>query len=230
MANLANTQDLVTIEDIRESTVILKGGAMRQVLMVGGLNFALKSEGEQNIITSSYQNFLNSLDFSVQIIIHSRKINIEKYLDDLEERMQKEQSALLQSQIGEYKEFVAGFVKENDIMAKTFFIVVPWAPVSLPSQETVSKFLPFLKKKGGAAEEEASHQRQQNFEQNLGQLKQRVGQVIEGLRAIDLEAEVLNDEQLIELYYNFYNPETVEKKGISMGEPREKIQSLTPNT
>ena len=186
--------------------------------MVGGLNFALKSETEQNIITSSYQNFLNSLDFPLQIIIHSRKINIEKYLVDLEERGQKEQSALLQSQIGEYKEFVAGFVKENDIMAKTFFIIVPWAPIALPSKDTVSKFLPFLNKnkKGGAAEEEAARQQQQDFEQNLSQLKQRVGQVVEGLRAIDLEAEVLNDEQLIELYYNFYNPETIEKKGLSL--------------
>ena len=210
--NLANTQDLIAIEEIKDSTVILKNGSIRQIIMVSGTNFALKSEGEQNIITLAYQNFLNSLDFSIQIIIHSRKINIEKYLTGLEERQQNETSPLLQSQIGEYKEFVAGFVRENDIMSKTFFVVVPFSAVGLPSSQTISKLVPFLRKKEGAE----TADRSAALEQSLSQLKQRVNQVIEGLRSIELDAIVLNDEQLVELFYNFYNPETVEKKNISI--------------
>ena len=97
--NLANTQDLVAVDQIRDNTVILKDGKLLQVVMVNGMNTALKSETELDIISAAYRNFLNSLEFSVQIIIHSRKVNIKKYLDSLNLRREEEPSPLLQSQI-----------------------------------------------------------------------------------------------------------------------------------
>jgi len=118
--NFASAQDLVSVDEIREDVVLLKDGSLRQVVMVGGVNFSLKSEGEQNLIIGGYQNFLNSLNFPIQIIIHSRKINIENYLKQLEERKQVESSGLLQDQIEEYREFVRQFVSEHAIMVKTF--------------------------------------------------------------------------------------------------------------
>jgi type IV secretory pathway VirB4 component len=211
--NFANAQDLVTIEEIKENTVVLKSGELRQVLMVGGVNFSLKSESEQNIITSGYQNFLNSLSFPIQIIIHSRKINAERYLRALDDRRAQEGSALLQDQIGEYQEFIRSFVKENAIMAKTFFVVVPFAPVALPSKDTVLGFLPFFKKTGPDAAQEAA--RESSFKEELQQLSQRVSQVTDGLAQIGLDVVRLNDEQLVELFYNFYNPETTEKQGVA---------------
>ena len=125
--DFANSQDLVFLDEVRDSTIVLKDGTMRQVVMVSGINFSLKSEGEQSAITAGYQNFLNSLDFPIQIIIHSRKINIEKYLSDMDARMREEQSPLLQNQISEYREFVRKFVEENAIMGKSFLVVVPYA-------------------------------------------------------------------------------------------------------
>ncbi len=227
---LSNTQDLVAIEEIHDNTVILKNGAMRQVLMVGGMNTALKSEEELNLITTSYQNFLNSLDFSLQIIVHSRKVNIEKYLSSLEERRRLEQSAILQSQISEYKEFIAGFVRENDIMEKTFLVVVPFSPSGLAgvaSASGIAKLFPFFGSKSGAKEAKAKEgaEKEASFKESLGQLNQRVNQIVEGLRAIDLEAAVLGDEALIELFYNFYNPETVERENLNV--PVEKSESAT---
>jgi hypothetical protein len=214
-ANLANAQDLVNIEEIRENAVMLKGNGLRQVIMVGGLNFSLKSEDEQDIITQGYQNFLNSLDFPLQIIIHSRKINIEKYLSNLDGRRGVEISPLLQSQIGEYEEFIRGFVQENDIMAKTFLVVVPFTPIGLPSKESAMKFLPFLKKNKDV-EQKMSQEKQADFKANLGQLSQRASEVVEGIRSIGLEAKILDDEELIELFYNFYNPETIEKEKMNL--------------
>jgi type IV secretory pathway VirB4 component len=211
--NFANAQDLVTIEEIKDNTVVLKSGELRQVLMVGGVNFSLKSESEQNIITSGYQNFLNSLSFPIQIIIHSRKINAEKYLRALDDRRAQEGSALLQDQIGEYQEFIRSFVKENAIMAKTFFVVVPFAPVVLPSKDTMLGFLPFFKKTGPDAAADAA--RESNFKEELQQLSQRVSQVTDGLVQIGLDVVLLNDEQLVELFYNFYNPESTEKQGVA---------------
>lgn len=213
--NLANTQDLVEIEEIRDNTVILKDGSLRQIVMVSGLNFALKSETEQNIITASYQTFLNGLDFQIHIVVHSRKINIEKYLLSLEERKQHEQSALLQNQIAEYQEFVAGFVRENAIMEKSFFVVVPWKAIHVPGSGGLGGGLPFMKKDAAAASKKREDELE-NFAENVKQLEQRVEQVVEGLSALDLDAVVLNDQELVQLFYNFYNPETIEKKDMGV--------------
>src|SRR5260221_9919722 len=96
-SDLGNSLDLVNIKEIRENTVILKDGGMRQIIMVGGVNFALKSESEQNIITQGYQNFLNGVDFPLQIVVHSRKVNIDKYIEELLARRSEEHTSELQS-------------------------------------------------------------------------------------------------------------------------------------
>lgn len=212
MPQFANAQDLVAIEEIRDGTVLGKNGSLHQILIVGGINFALKSEAEQSVMTAAYQNFLNSLSFPIQIIVHSRKINIQKYLTELEERKKGEPSPLLQDQIGEYKEFISKFVSENEIMAKTFFVVVPFVPIELPSRESVSRFIPFLGKK---TDKEALRKEQDtDFNAHAAQLRQRVTQVVDGLSAIGLEGIPLTTRELIELFYNFYNPEATEKEAV----------------
>jgi type IV secretory pathway VirB4 component len=208
----ANSQDLVPVKEIKDNTLILKDGGMCQILMVGGMNFSLKSEAEQNAITLAYQDFLNSLDFSMQIIVHSGKINIDRYLSGLESRKQGEISGLLQNQIGEYQEFIKSFVKDNAIMRKLFLVVVPFYPMNLPSQETVSKLFSFGKKQTA---QQVNPEKEEEFKKNLEQLKQRVDQVVDGLKTIGLVTSRLEDEHLIELFYNFYNPETVEKQKTS---------------
>ncbi len=212
--DLGNSLDLVDIKEIRDSTVIMKDGGMRQIIMVGGVNFSLKSESEQNLMTQGYQNFLNGVDFPLQIIVHSRKVNIDKYVESLAQRREKEESALLQSQIDEYVEFVKGFVQKNAIMEKTFLVVVPFYPASImPTQKSVKSFIPFLHKKENKEEEARdAAAAEQIFRENLAQLSQRVSQVMNGLFTIGVEATVLGNDALIELFYNFYNPQTIERK------------------
>jgi hypothetical protein len=136
-----NSLDLVDIKEIRQNTVIVKDGSLRQIVMVGGVNFSLKSETEQNIITQGYQTFLNSIDFPLQILIHSRKVNIEKYIEALRARKEIEQSPILQNQIDEYSKFVEGFVEKNAIMEKVFLVVVSFYPTSiLPSANKPDPF------------------------------------------------------------------------------------------
>jgi type IV secretory pathway VirB4 component len=148
--DIGNVVDLIDIERIQDSTVILKSGGLRQVVMVGGTNFSLKSEADQNVLTAAYQNFLNSLNFSLQIIIHSRKINIEAYLKTLEDRKNQEVSPILQNQIGEYQAFVRSFVAENPIMVKTFLVVVPYSAPVVPKTSGLMSFLPFGNKQAAA--------------------------------------------------------------------------------
>ena len=122
------SQQIVNIEEIRDGVLILKDGSFRVVLMASSLNFALKSADEQMAVVMQYQSFLNSLDFSVQFFVQSRKINIEPYIDTLEEAHKKQVNELLKIQITEYMEFVRTFVKASNIVTKNFYIVVPFSP------------------------------------------------------------------------------------------------------
>lgn len=223
MANkqdFGNSLDLVNIKEIRDNTVIMKDGGMREIVMVGGVNFALKSDTEQTIITQGYQTFLNSIDFPLQIVIHSRKVNIDKYTQELLTRKGSEESAILQNQIEEYVEFVKGFVQKNAIMEKTFLVVVPFFPVSVAAvAKSATSFLPFLngkKKEDKAAEAKSAEEEERIFQENLAQLNQRTGQVTNGLMVIGLETTVLGNDALVELFYNFYNPQTIERKNITL--------------
>jgi len=215
MQDAGSSLDLVDIKEIKQNTVVVKDGSFRQVIMVGGVNFSLKSETEQNIITQAYQTFLNGIDFPLQILIHSRKVNIDKYIEALAARKEIEQSPILQNQIDEYSKFVQGFVEKNAIMEKIFLVVVSFYPVSvLPNAKKVSVAIPFFGKKKISPAETAqrTEEAEKMFGENLAQLSQRTTQVTGGLLNIGLETTVLNDEQLIELFYNFYNPQTIEHK------------------
>lgn len=214
------TQQFVEIESARENTLILKNGSLRKVIMVSGVNFDLKSEEEQGLITYAYQNFLNSLDFSIQLFIHSRRLNTDSYLQRLQEREEKEESnELLKAQLGGYREFIHSFVTQNPIMNKTFFVVVSFdpAPVQIGGASGLAEKLlsPFKKKKPDEAALQAED-KEKNFQHNLDQLNQRVERVVGGLGSIGLQTLILDDEALIELFYNLYNPESFEKKTLEI--------------
>ena len=219
-----NSLDLVDIKEIRGGVVIVKDGSFRQIIMVGGVNFSLKSDMEQNIIIQAYQNFLNGIDFPLQILIHSRKVNIDRYVQNLLSRKEGRQSPILRSQIDEYAEFIKGFVQKNAIMEKVFLVVISYYPVAggLSMKSASSAFSLFggkdkKAKPAGAEAQKArkSEEDEKTFKEHVEQLGQRTTQVANGLQSIGLEAQTLNDEQLIELFYNFYNPQTIERKNIS---------------
>lgn len=206
IAGANSTQQFVEIDKIKDGIITLKNGGLRSVVMVAGLNFELKSEEEQDVIISSYQDFLNSLDFSVQVMIHSRKLNIENYLQKMEEIKVKEPNELLKNQIDEYITFIRDFVKQNEIMTKNFFVVIPYEGAGLKeAKKGIMSMLSFGKKKDNKKEQ------QESFDQQMSQLRQRIDQVLAGLERIGLRSVVLNDDELVELYYNLYNPETIEK-------------------
>lgn len=198
------TQQLVDIDDIKDGVVYLKNGSVRAIIMVSGINFELKSEQEQDAIVGAYQSFLNALDFSLQLIIHSRKLNIQNYLDKMVAVQQRESNELLKNQASEYIEFIKGFVKKNDIMTKNFFAIVPYDGNGVKEiQRGISRFIPFLKKKKQTVDE--------SREQKVGQLRQRIDEVVGGIEQIGLRAIQLNDDEILELYYNLYNPQDVSK-------------------
>ena len=194
--NRAATQDFVSIRDIKEDVVIQKNGQMVMVLLASSINFALKSLDEQRAILSQFQDFLNTLDFSLQIHMQSRRLNIEPYIAVLGELEEKQYNDLMRIQLREYMEFIRTFTRDVEVMNKNFFIVVPYSP-SLKIGRGVGNL--FSPKTGGAVNDS-------NFEENRTQLEQRASLVSEGLARIGVRTITLGTDELVELYYHTFNP------------------------
>jgi hypothetical protein len=186
----------------------MKNGSLRAVLMVSSLNFALKSIDEQDAIIYRYQAFLNSLDFSIQIVVNSRKLNLDTYLDVLREEEKKQTNDLLRMQISSYIEYIGGLVKMANIVTKTFYIVVPFSMTEAKGENVKSR----MSSMTNAAQIISSREA---FEKYSDQLFQRVDHIVETLSGAGLRMTMLNTQELIELYYNAYNPEASEKKGLA---------------
>lgn len=216
-----SAQKFIDIKEVRNGTLVLKGGGIRKILMVTGTNFEMKSEEEQGIILNTFQNFLNSLNFNLQIFIHSRKLNIEAYLESLNERLAQETNELLKNQITEYREFIRSFVEQNTIMTKSYFVVVPFDSIQLPGgvESGAGKLLGLFSKKKPSAGSDGKSAAEQTLDEKIQQLDQRASQVVAGLNQIGLRAIPLNDEEIIELFYNLYNPESVEKASLNIAKP-----------
>jgi len=194
-----STQDFLEFNQIRDGIVILKNKALRVVLMVSSLNFALKSTDEQNAILYQFQNFLNSLDFSCQILVQSRRLNIVGYLDKLEEIEKKEENELLKIQITDYRKFISNIMEGGTIMQKTFYVIVPFSLMEAQATEGQGKVL-----KIPALTEEM-------FQRCKSQLLQRVEFIILGLRSCGLQAVPLSTLELAELFWSLHHPLEAER-------------------
>ncbi|TSC73469.1 MAG: hypothetical protein G01um101470_75 [Parcubacteria group bacterium Gr01-1014_70] len=210
-------QQLVEIQEIRDGVLVLKDGSLRVVMIASSLNFALKSQDEQDAIVMQYQNYLNSLDFSVEAFVQSRRLNIEPYLETLRDRLSREYNELMKIQTSEYIEFVKSFVESANIMTHNFYVVVPFTPVLVFQKEharqSALSFLPDFsgRQKKQAKEVEEHGIRQEQFEEYKVQLYQRMEVVRQGLGRLGVRLVPLNTEELIELFYGLYNPGEMEK-------------------
>ncbi len=197
-----STQEFVPIKEIRDGVVILQDGSLRMVLMASTLNFALKSEDEQEAIIMQYQNFLNSLDFPVQFFVESRNLDVGPYLTSLQETEKEQTNELLKIQTKEYIEFVRTFVKTTNIVNKSFYIVVPYSQAAFTGKESlfagVAKI--FEGEKANRGNEDIK------FEEAKLQLQQRTDVVRQGLVRAGIRTAPLNTEELVELYYKLFNP------------------------
>ncbi len=198
-----STQTYLRIAEMRENTVILKNGGIRAVLKVSSINFNLKSEDEQNAIIYSYQGFLNTLEDPIQIVIRSKKLDIDKYLDDLREKANKQTNALLQKQTTEYVEYIQKLVEYADIMAKEFYVIVPQDPYRAKSQTFLEKFFGFINAKDNYGQ---IKQRRDEFDELKKKLSQKVNSVKIGLENCGLKVEELSTSELIKLFYEINNP------------------------
>lgn len=200
-----SAQEFIPIKEIRDGIVILKNGELRMVLLASSVNFALKSSDEQMAIIMQFQNFLNGLDFSVQIFIQSRRLDIRPYLLTLSNRLGQETNEMMRIQIKEYIEYVRKLTENQSIMTKTFFVIVPYGGLAAPIQGIMRGL------RGGDQKQTAKELDDEAFEEARSQLEQRANIVRQGLGRTGVRVEPLGTEAVTELYYKIFNPGEVEK-------------------
>lgn len=210
-ASAASTQEFVPVSEVRDGIVVLKGGSLRAILLASSINFALKSEDEQTAFIVQFQNFLNSLDFSCQIFVQSRMLDIRPYVATLEAAYKEQLDDLMRVQIREYIEFIRSFTEAASIMTKNFFVVVPYEQVAINAQ-SAGNMIPFNKKKPDAA------LANRTFEEQVSQLEQRVSIVQQGLTRTGVRTVQLGTEEAIELLYKMFNPGE-DGKPMPVGQP-----------
>ncbi len=201
------TQAFVPIKEVRDGIVVLKGGDLRALLMASSINLALKSVEEQEAIIGQFQNFLNSLEFPVQFFIESRDLDIRPYVGLLETRYTAELDDLMKIQIREYIAFIKDFTGRANIMAKNFFIVVPYEPAII-SRGGVGGALSSLISPSTQSEVTLTDEQ---FEQYRSQLEERIAVVEQGLVRTGVRIVQLGTEEVIELFYKLFNPGELEK-------------------
>ena len=201
-------QDFVPVKEVRGGIMVLKDGTLVSAMLASSINFALKSQPEQEAILVQFQSFLNSLDFSVQFFVQSRRLDIRPYIALLEERLKAQTEDLMKIQVKEYIEFIKSFTERANIMSKHFFVVVPYNPPIVDVKKQFSARV-FGKSNLSAADKEIG------FEESKTQLEQRMAVVEQGLIRSGIRTIPLGTEEIIELLYKEFNPGELEKPIVS---------------
>ena len=200
------TQEFVPIKEVRDGVIMLKDGGMRAVVLCSSINFSLKSEDERNAILLQFQDFLNSLDFSIEIVVQSRKLDIRPYIALLEGQEKKQVNELMKIQTREYIGFIKNFTENTNIMTKNFFIVVAYEPaiIGKGGSSLAGKFI-------SKSPKDKASEREMNFDENRTQLEERLSVVEQGLIRTGIRVARLGTEEVIELFYKAFNPGETEK-------------------
>lgn len=183
---MPNTKDFVPVSRVEENTVILNDGSVAMVIQTSAVNFDLLSEQEQLAIIGSFAAFLNSLSFSVQILIRSKKLDISHYLNTLKEAERKQHNPLLQLMMQHYRAFVAAIIRDNEVLDKQFYVIIAVSPIELGVVKTTDE---------------------KSLEKALTILNPRRDHILKQLSRIGLKSDQLDDERLIRLFYDIYNDE-----------------------
>src|SRR3989344_320972 len=203
----ATTQQHLNIEDIQSDLLLLKNGAAAMVLQTSAVNFGLLSEPEQDAIIYAYAALLNSLTFPVQILIRSKKKDVSHYLELLKLRQEKQTSELHRSQIQAYRQFIESLVKEGNILDKKFYVVIPFSTLELGIGKATSGALTALKP--GKKTTGLPFPKEYIFERPKTTLDPKRDHLPRQFNRIGLKTRQLTTQELIELFFDLYNPDSV---------------------
>lgn len=212
--NPNSTQNSLQIAEIRDGIVIMNDGSFRSVVMVKSINFDLMSQQEQEAVEHSYQGFLNSLYFPVQIFVRSQKVDLQPYLQKLDKIRTEHDNMLLALLMEDYIGYMDALSQQTNIMDKKFYVVIPFFPVIDTANAAVQQSKNFLSGFGGLFKKDDQHVtiNEQDLENAKTELRNRVQAVLAGLLQCGVQGLPLDTQELIELYYDTYNPDTATRQ------------------
>ena len=208
-----STQDHLPIEDVVEKIVILKDGSCAIVLQLSSVNFDLLSEKEQSAMIFAYGGVLNSLNFPIQIIIHSSTKDVSNYLNNLKEAELKQNNELLRERIKSYRKFIEETIKRNEVLSKSFYVAIPFSPLEMGIQGAGSQLGSFFSNKNQGL----PFSKDYIIEKAQANLEPKRDHLIRLFSRLGLEIRQLETKELIQLFYKIYNQETA---------ATEKVQTL----
>lgn len=203
----STTQSTLLISELRDSMVIMKDGSFRAVIACKSINFDLMSEQEREGVEFAYQSFLNSLNFTTQILIRSQRIDIGPYIDRLIELRKNTDNMLLSRLMDNYIEFIDILSQEANIMDKSFFIILPYY-TSKEAEKSMEESKNFFKTFSRNKTPAVSRINRDTYDKAITEVNNRVETVVSGLFQLGIHAVRLNTKELAQLYYNFNNPDT----------------------
>lgn len=193
-------QQFVPVQEVRDGIVVMKDGSLCTVVLVSSINLSLKSYDEQRATLEQFQNFLNTIDFPIQIVVQSRRYDVRPYILTLENRLKEQTEQLLQVQTREYIQFIQTFTDQVNVMRKSFFVVIPYVPPILSQKGGLSKIFSFLRPASTTGAGLG------DFEEERTQLEERVSVVDQGLSRVGLRLIQLGTQEVIEVLYKTFNP------------------------
>lgn len=207
--NPNSTQNSLHIAEIRDGIVIMNDGSFRSVIMAKAINFDLMSPQEREAVESSYQRFLNSLYFPIQVTMRSERVDMRPYIEKLDKIRTEQDNMLLALLMEDYINFIAQMVGQTNIMDKKFYIVIPYFPIA-DVQKAITQSKNFFSGLIGLFQNKEQHVtiNEADLEAAKTELRNRVQSTLEGLLQCGIQAIPLATQELIELYYSSYNPET----------------------
>jgi type IV secretory pathway VirB4 component len=204
-----STQDTLLISEIRDGVVVMRDGSLRAVIMASAINFDLMSAAERDSVEYAYQSFLNSLHFSIQIVVKSQKIDLDNYIARLQQLRADQDNDLLALLMDDYIANIKALIEEVNIMDKQFYIVVPYSPpamTALRSKNVASGIAGVFKK------QPVTTLGENDFKSFKDALSQQVSLVCGGLSQVGVRNIPLNTQELIDLYYSSYNPDVAQNQ------------------
>jgi hypothetical protein len=213
-SNVNSTQNSLQIAEIRDGIVIMNDGSFRSVIMVKSINFDLMSAQEQEAVEFSYQGFLNSLYFPIQIFERSQKIDLQPYVDKLDKIRTEHDNMLLALLMDDYINYIDALSQQTNIMDKKFYVVIPFFPVIDTANKAVKQSKNFITGFTDLFNKQEEHVtiNEIDLENAKTELRNRVQAVLSGLLQCGIKGIPLDTQELIELYYDTYNPDTATRQ------------------
>lgn len=175
-------------DDEEEGVVVLNDGSFRKYVSVKGVNVLLYDDADRDQMARQFANFVNACDTDIQIIIKSRHLSVDEYLEQYQVHI-KSDNAYLKWYADYTDKWFRRVQDVSFVPQREFYVVVSYQPPDCKSGQIWS-----------------GRRSIQRHEEYLAQLNRQVKTAFEQLRATNLRPKILTRKEVRNLIYADLNP------------------------